>query len=427
MEVVYVPDRVPGKKRAKSIDWLAKAGFRNIALDLRQYCSEYELENREKTIETAKKYPDNDFISLSPDKLSEKADRLIAQCKELHLENTIGIAPALPWNTKREELEWLVHKLTLQSIQACNNANCKYIIINPLMKMMETEEEWEKNIAFYLSFETVSAKAGIRILVPNHYREYNGHLMRGVFSDPYELSRFVDELNKMSKNNQYGICADIGICNLIGQNIYEFLALLGDRVKATIIRENNGKTDNALLPFSMASNGISQTDWLGVIRGLRKIDFDGQIIFDFRGTSEAYSHLLRADFDIFIKKVTDYFIWQISMERTIRKYDMRVLFGAGNMCRNYMKCYGKEYKPLFTCDNNSAIWGTEFEGLEIKNPETLRMLPVECAIFICNVYYDEIEKQIRDMGLQNPIERFNDEYLPSMYTDRFDAEKRKVV
>ena len=168
-------------------------------------------------------------------------------------------------------------------------------------------------------------------------------------------------------------------------------------------------------------------DWLGVIRGLREIDFDGPMVFDFRGTSEAYSHLLRADFDVFIKKVTDYFAWQISMERTIRKYDMRVLFGAGNMCRNYMKCYGEAYRPLFTCDNNSAIWGTMFEGLEIRNPEALKGIPAECAIFICNVFYDEIEKQIRGMGIQNPIERFNDEYLPSMYMDRFDAEKRVVV
>ena len=42
-------------------------------------------------------------------------------------------------------------------------------------------------------------------------------------------------------------------------------------------------------------------------------------------------------------------------------------------------------------------------------------------------YYDEIEAQLREMGLKNPIERFNDEYMPSMYTDRFDSEKREIT
>lgn len=427
MEVVYMPEAVPWKKRAKSIDWLARAGFQNIALDLRQYCPEHELGNREKVIEAAREHPEAEFVSLIPEMLSEKADKLIVQCRELHLENVIGIAPALPWNTEREDLGQLVHKITLLSIQACKRAHCQYIIINPPVKTMETAQQWEENVAFYRSLEAAAAEAELRMLVPNHYKEHNGHLVRCAFSDPYELSRFVDELNGGAGGSLYGICADVGICNLVGQNVYEFLKLLGDRVRAVVIRENNGIMDNALLPFSMTNKGISQMDWLGVFRGLRAIDFDGPAIFDFRGTSEAYSHLLRADFDVFIKKVTDYFAWQISMEQTIKKYDMRVLFGAGNMCRNYMKCYGEAYRPLFTCDNNQAIWGTKFEGLEIKNPEALKKLPAQCAIFICNVYYDEIERQIRGMGIENPIERFNDEYLPSMYMDRFDAEKREVI
>ncbi len=79
-----------------------------------------------------------------------------------------------------------------------------------------------------------------------------------------------------------------------------------------------------------------------------------------------------------------------------------------------MKCYGEIYRPLFTCDNNQAKWGTMLDGLEIKDPEELRALPDTCAIFICNIYYEEIEQQLRGMGLPNPIERFSDEYLPSL-------------
>ena len=94
------------------------------------------------------------------------------------------------------------------------------------------------------------------------------------------------------------------------------------------------------------------------------------------------------------------------------------------MCRNYMKCYGSKYPVLFTCDNNSTLWGTDFCGLHIENPEKLKSLTDGCAIFICNIYYREIEKQLRDMGITNQIEFFNDEYMPSFYTDRLDAKLR---
>ena len=48
----------------------------------------------------------------------------------------------------------------------------------------------------------------------------------------------------------------------------------------------------------------------------------------------------------------------------------------------------------------------------VKDPEELRGLPKDCAIFICNIYYEEIAEQLRGMGLENPVEYFNDEYLP---------------
>lgn len=85
-----------------------------------------------------------------------------------------------------------------------------------------------------------------------------------------------------------------------------------------------------------------------------------------------------------------------------------------------MKCYGEEFPPLFTCDNNRSRWGEHFEGLEIKPPEALKKLASDCAIFICNIYYREIEQQLRAMGIVNPIEYFNDEYMPSYYFDRLE-------
>ena len=37
-----------------------------------------------------------------------------------------------------------------------------------------------------------------------------------------------------------------------------------------------------------------------------------------------------------------------------------------------------------------------------------------------NIYYQEIEEQLRNMQISNPIEYFNDEYMPSFYYDRLE-------
>ena len=121
------------------------------------------------------------------------------------------------------------------------------------------------------------------------------------------------------------------------------------------------------------------------------------------------------------KALFDYFTLQLNMERDLKKYRRVALFGAGNMCRNYMKCYGEKYPPLFTCDNNSRLWGTELEGLAVKEPEALKDLPQDCGVIICNTYYHEIAAQLQEMGIQN-IGYFNDEYMPSYYYDRLQRE-----
>ena len=72
---------------------------------------------------------------------------------------------------------------------------------------------------------------------------------------------------------------------------------------------------------------------------------------------------------------------------------------------------------MFTCDNNEKTWGTVFCGLEVKPPGAMKDLPEDCGVFICNIYYREIKRQLQAMGVEN-IEFFNDEYMPSFYFDR---------
>ncbi|MBQ5676433.1 MAG: sugar phosphate isomerase/epimerase, partial [Lachnospiraceae bacterium] len=351
-------------------------------------------------------------------KLLDDTNGFIEGCHKEKVGTSVAYAPHLKCDTKRIDLDEVLLKCAMQNISVCKEAGCQYIIIEPLSVGISNEMEWRKNQKFYLDLAEAAKEKNIMILLKNQCKNMNGHLVRGVCSDGQEAARWVDCLNQEAGADVFGFCVDVGVCNLCGQDMQEYISVLGDRIKAVILRDNDGMSDSFMLPFTSASYYQSRTDWLSVIRGLRGIGFDGYLILNFADTAAVFSPILRPQLMQLAKSVADYFKWQIEIENLLKKYSKIVLFGAGNMCRNYMKCYGEKYPPLFTCDNNPNMWGKEFCGLEIKSPEVLKEISSDCAIFICNVYYREIEKQLRTMGINNPIEFFNDEYMPSFHYDR---------
>lgn len=376
---------------------IVKAGFEKMLLDLSMCCQPEELERNWKPV----------------------AD----YCAAKHLQCVAAKAPYLKSDTKRDDLNSFVKELVKESISICGQAGCKFLIVQSIFAGIKDQDLWQCNRAYYLELAERAKQYDMQILLQNQCKNFNGHLVRGVCCDGREAADWVDALNEAAGEERFGFCMDVGACNLCGQNMYDFILALGERLKAVILRDNDGNNDSALLPFTSVAHGQSRTDWLNLIRGLREICFDGELIIDLHDTAEAFSPILRPGLLQMAKSVADYFAWQIGIENLLKKYSSRVLFGAGNMCRNYMKCYGEKYPPLFTCDNNRNIWETAFCGLTVKDPEVLKELPADCAIFICNIYYREIETQLRQMGIKNPITYFNDEYMPTFYFDRVEREE----
>lgn len=348
----------------------------------------------------------------------------MAEAGRQGLDRRIAVAPHFVKDLKIPNMEALKSDLVKECIQNAGEYGCKYVVVYPF-EGDSLEESSSVNRDFYLSLVESAKKSGVTVLLVNSLRNLNGHFLRGFCSEPVEAVTFVDELNNKAGSEIFGFCLDVGICNLVGQNMYDFVTTLGSHLKSLYLYENDGIHYNRIMPFYAANGAGSQFDWLNLIRGLRAIRFGGPAIMTFSTTLAAISPLLRLSVWEYAHKVAKYLEWQVDMEATLDKYPSRVLFGAGNMCRAYMKCYGEKYPPLYTCDNNSNVWGNEFCGLAIHNPEDLKSLPVDCAVFICNTYYDEIEQQLRDMGIKNPIERFNDEFMPSFHFTRLESDAWK--
>lgn len=399
------------------------SGFEQSVYNASVICSPWEFQRiKEKNF----KRELDVYLTEEPDKLKEEMERLILHhANERGLKLPIAMAPYVMTDIKHETVDNdVLIRLSEEMLKASIAAGCERLIIHPLTVGIDISEEWELNRKFYLRLNELADKlnSDIRILLINKSKNINGHMVRGVCAEPEEMIKWVDQLNEAVGKKRFGCCFDIGTATICGQNLYEAIVPLGERLEAVIIRDCDGEHDVSMLPYTACIQG-QQTNWLYMIRALRKIDFDGDLILDFADTYGSFSDLLRHPVLKLAHEVGDYFVWQINMERMVKKYKKRVLFGAGNMCRAYMKDYGKDYPPLFTCDNNSSRWGEEFCGLMIENPEKLKELPDDVAIFVCNVYYDEISEQLRSMGLNNPIEYFNDEYMATFHMDRLKMAK----
>ena len=401
---------------AQGIADIADAGFQNISLEISMCCSPGELKLRGKSRpDHASPDPRTARVMEDPSALGDCFSSVLKQCREKGLAVPIARGAFLPRDTRRGDLTELLTQINEEAVRLCGGIGCRCIVVRPLFAGVPQEELWEANRAYYLRLAKTAEESQVMILLENQCRDFNGHLIRGLCAESDEAVEWVDRLNKEADAERFGFCMDVGVCSLCGLEMRDFILNLGDRLKAVVLRDCDGQEETAQLPFTCVGQGRPRTDWLNLIRGLRETGFDGQLILDFGNTAATFSPLLRPQLMQLAKATADYFRWQIGIENLLKKYPSRVLFGAGNMCRNYMKCYGEAYPPLFICANSPDRWGTEFCGLEIKPPESLRELPEDCAVFICNIYYREIEEQLREMGIRNPVEYFNDEYMPAFH------------
>lgn len=419
MQVVYQLSGVVDMWRPSfGLKKFAKSGLKAGSLDLS--CFDWLFDTSK--IQEKKLYASQmvEWILVeNPEKIEDFVTSYLKSCKTMGISLPIAIMPSCA----EPQIHLRHYEFFLDScIKICSKFGIDSIVVPPL------PSSWKDNEAFYSGLNKRAQSTKIQILLMNISRNYNGHYNRAICCDAIEAAQWIDRLNQEQEyeGECFGFFMDMRCCNVCGQNMYEFAVALGKRMKGVRVSDNEGQTLSSLIPFSSVLQGQSKVDWLSFFRGMRKIEFDGILLVDASDSVAVLSTMLKTDFLQYEKKIGEYLEFQIELETVIKKYPKRVLFGAGNMCRNYMKCYGKEYPPLFTCDNNSNLWETEFEGLVIKNPEELKNLPDDCAIFICNLYYEEIQTQIEAMGLKNPIEWFNDEYLPIRCTDWFDARDRKL-
>ncbi len=224
MKIVCLPQGIVDSKHPRQgILDIASAGFESIVLDMILLCLPWEMENLGKRRARTAEAKQMAHIAEYPEELSDSMNPILEPCRKDKLSFPIAIAPYLNWDTKRADLHDLVKQLTQESIRICAQVGCRHLIVRSLFAGMEKGGLWEKNRAYYRELAEIARQYQVQILLTNQCRNVNGHLMRGICSDGVQAAEWVDALNGMVGEERFGFCMDVGVCNLCGQNMYDFI------------------------------------------------------------------------------------------------------------------------------------------------------------------------------------------------------------
>lgn len=396
---------VDAEKPHKTCRLLKEKGFSYLSLDMEMFLSPEYLEWKDSDDDKERKF----------DELSR---HLIEACKETQLTPEVVLAPYLLTETKREDRNVLLKQFAKASIKVAGAAGIKYVVVQPLFAGLHKSALKAENEAFYLELAEMAQELRVQILIENQVYFREKRYIRGFLSDAASLIEFVEHLNEKAGFECFGVGLDVGAANLAALDMRAFVGEVSSYLKMVRLTENDGFHNANLFPFLYGWNRWQSygVQWNLLIGALRAVDFDGILLLDITTELSNIPYVIRDSLLTLAFQTLSYFEWVIEIERKIKSYKHIVLFGAGNMCKQYMRCYGEAYPPLFTCDNNTSLWGTTVYGLEVKSPQELLRIPEDTGVFICNMYYKEIQQQLMEMGIQN-IEFFNDEFLPVTYSE----------
>jgi len=113
--------------------------------------------------------------------------------------------------------------------------------------------------------------------------QMEGGAGRSYCSVPAELIELVDSFD----DNMVGICWDTGHANMQHLDQGKAIRAIGRRLKATHIQDNDGRSDQHLLPF------CGNIDWTAIMNALKAIPYEGDLTYEIHNSVRPLPDALR--------------------------------------------------------------------------------------------------------------------------------------
>ena len=163
-------------------------------------------------------------------------------------------------------------------IRLCHHAGCRNLVIHGI-SLEETdfsntpESIAQLNQHLYESLIPTLLECDVTVCLENLFTRKTS-VVEGACSDARETARFIDALNAKAGREVFGFCLDVGHLQLLNKNLRTYVPVLGKRIKALHIHDNDGLGDLHLAPMTGTVN------WAVLCDCLKQIGYDGDLSFE---------------------------------------------------------------------------------------------------------------------------------------------------
>ena len=176
-----------------------------------------------------------------------------------------------------EVLEFMIG-IYKSCIRLCHHAGCKNLVIHGISLEESDRSNTPESIAalnwhLYDSLIPTLLECDVTVCLENLFTR-RPLATEGACSDPHDAAQLIDALNEKAGREVFGFCLDVGHLNLLNKHLRTYIPILGKRIKALHIHDNDGRDDLHLAPMTGTVN------WGVFCDCLREIGYEGDLSFE---------------------------------------------------------------------------------------------------------------------------------------------------
>ena len=188
-------------------------------------------------------------------------------------------APFPPYLPGRPEVLDYCIGIYKRLIEFCEVIGCPKVVIHGITlersNTVDTQEDIDRmNRHLYESLIDTLKKTSVTVCLENLFTSYQDVRYTGVCSDPHEAAEEIDRLNALAGKTCFGLCLDTGHLQLAHLRFYRYVPILGKRIVALHIHDNDAVHDRHMAPYS------GTILWDEFCEELRKIGYEGDLSFE---------------------------------------------------------------------------------------------------------------------------------------------------
>lgn len=187
--------------------------------------------------------------------------------------------PCFKFSGREADAETYNRKVTHalhSAIKAAGLVGAEAIVIHPIDCTTEPSvNQLEFNLSFYNSLKPFCEEYGVKAALENMwgYSAESGRIVKNVCSTAEDLAQYYDALDP----KYFTVCLDVGHSELVGEAAADAIKILGDKLHALHIHDNDRISDLHTIPYQGSLN------WDAICSALCEIGYSGDFTYEVGG------------------------------------------------------------------------------------------------------------------------------------------------